>query len=164
MADRKASNQLKSLLASSKRPVTKMSGNDFTDREKTLMSLAWQCFEGEPKLDYKKLAGLSGMSNPVSASNAWAKIKKKLNAQAAAVLGDGEAVPSSTTKATPGKKRGRKAIGEGETGAETPSKKPKAGKGKNSAKADTNEDNEEVASDAVKTEKVDDDDGEDDRL
>ncbi|KAF2208836.1 hypothetical protein CERZMDRAFT_101046 [Cercospora zeae-maydis SCOH1-5] len=146
-----------------------MSGNDFTDREKQIMSFAWQCFEGEPKLDYKKLAGLAGMSNPVSASNAWGRIKKKLAAQAGAVPADGEADSSSATKATPGKKRGRKALGEGEGGAETPSKacqktKSKAGKGKKSGKGDTDEDNVEVAIDAIKTEKAEDDDSEDDRL
>lgn len=95
------------------------------------------------QLDYKKLAGLAGMTNPASvssaahapfvlvhdsnfarapqASNAWIKIKKKLNAQAEAVMGDGAATPTSTAKATPGKKRGRKALGDAE-GGETPSK------------------------------------------
>lgn len=95
------------------------------------------------QLDYKKLAGLAGMTNPVSvstaknaptvlihdsnaaratqASNAWSKIKKKLNAQAEAVMGEGAATPNSTAKATPGKKRGRKALGDDNNG-ETPSK------------------------------------------
>ncbi|GIZ39916.1 hypothetical protein CKM354_000327800 [Cercospora kikuchii] len=139
-----------------------MSTNEFTEREKQMMSLAWQCFDGEPKLDYKKLAGLAGMTNPVSASNAWAKIKKKLNAQAEAVMGDGAATPSSTVKATPGKKRGRKALGDDNNG-ETPSKKPKAAKAKKATSED-DADDEEAVKHAVKTEKAEDEDSGEDRL
>ena len=29
-----------------------MGANDFSDREKELQALAWQCFEGEPKVRY----------------------------------------------------------------------------------------------------------------
>ncbi|PIB02490.1 hypothetical protein CB0940_01147 [Cercospora beticola] len=140
----------------------KMSGNEFTERERQMMSLAWQCFDGEPKLDYKKLAGLAGMKNPVSASNAWSKIKKKLNAQAEAVMGEGAATPNSTVKATPGKKRGRKPLGDDNNG-ETPSKKPKATKAKKAASED-DADEEEGVKHAVKTEKAEDGDSEDDRL
>ncbi|CAK4032320.1 Hypothetical predicted protein [Lecanosticta acicola] len=91
-----------------------MGDNIFTEREQKLMSYAWRCFEGEPKVDYQQLANLAGMSNPRSAANAWAVIKKKLAAQADANGGDnssGAATPSKA-KATP-KKRGKKAADEG---------------------------------------------------
>lgn len=99
--------------------------------------------------DYKKLAALAGMSNHVSASNAWAKIQKKIQAQAGDVsaLGSGENTPEAQTpkKMTPkaltpvaGKKRGKKAAaanagdGEGEDvdgdGEEMPKKKAKTPK------------------------------------
>jgi hypothetical protein len=42
------------------------------------------------KIDYEKLAAFAGMTNPKSASNAWAKIKVKLFTPAT----DGEAGPS----------------------------------------------------------------------
>lgn len=64
------------------------------------------------------------MSNPVSASNAWSKIQKKITAQAGDVSGD--ATPEAQTpKATPAKKRaaGKKADGESPTKkTKTPSK------------------------------------------
>lgn len=87
----------------------------FNSRTDTsLVSLAWRCFDGEPKVDYQKLANLAGMSNPRSASNAWAVIKKKLAAQADAngdVSNGGTASPTKP-KATPVKKRGKKAAAE----------------------------------------------------
>lgn len=97
--------------------------------------------------DYKKLAALAGMSNHVSASNAWAKIQKKIQAQAGDVqaLGSGSNTPEAqtpkkmTSKAlTPvaGKKRGKKAAAaeaeDGEEvegdGEESPAKKAKTPK------------------------------------
>ena len=65
----------------------------------------------------KKLAGYAGMTNPASASNAWAKIQKKIAAQTSDVA-DGSATPearASPVKATPGKKRGPKAAADGES-------------------------------------------------
>jgi hypothetical protein len=57
------------------------------------------------QMDYEKLAGACGMTNPRSASNAWSSIKKKLfaNVPAAAVEKDGKAPK------TPGRKRKTKA-------------------------------------------------------
>jgi hypothetical protein len=65
------------------------------------------------------------MSNPVSASNAWSKIQKKITAQA----GDAGSTPEvQTPKATPGKKRAAaaKAVdGDGDGECESPTKKTK---------------------------------------
>jgi hypothetical protein len=49
------------------------------------------------QVDYEKLANYAGMTNPRSASNAWAKIRTKLNT----ATGDGA---STTPKKTPKKK------------------------------------------------------------
>ncbi|KAK6429213.1 hypothetical protein LTR95_014643 [Oleoguttula sp. CCFEE 5521] len=101
--------------------------NEFTDGERKLMALAWQCFEAKPKVDYKKLAGLAGMTNPVSASNAWARICKKLQAQA---VDAGDSTPAATPKAARGKKRSKaddaKEDGDGEDDEESPTKKTKS--------------------------------------
>lgn len=76
-----------------------------------------------PKVDYRKLAGLAGLTNPVSASNAWAKIKKKLAAQASD-YGTANGNDGATPKPTPSKKRAKKAsIEDGED--ESPTKKAK---------------------------------------
>lgn len=67
------------------------------------------------------------MSNPVSASNAWSKIQKKITAQAGDV--SGTATPEAQTpKATPAKKRaaGKNVDGESPTKkTKTPSKTKK---------------------------------------
>jgi hypothetical protein len=57
------------------------------------------------------------MTNPASASNAWAKIQKKIAAQAGNTS-DSATTPEAGTpkpKATTGKKRGAKAVADGET-------------------------------------------------
>jgi hypothetical protein len=73
------------------------------------------------QIDYEKLAGYAGMSNPRSASNAWAKIKLKLMTPAP----DG-AVPT-TPKKTPRKKTASAKQNDGEEGADTatPKKTPR---------------------------------------
>ena len=101
--------------------------NTLTDHERKLMALAWLCFSEKPKVsiahhrpipttkgkntnataskpDYKRLAALAGMSNPVSASNAWSKIQKKITASIGNVPAD-VAPEAQTPKATPAKKR-----------------------------------------------------------
>lgn len=55
-----------------------MTAVEFTAREQRMMALAWKCFDGEPKVDFNKLARLNGMTNTGSAYNAWTKIRKKL--------------------------------------------------------------------------------------
>jgi hypothetical protein len=62
------------------------------------------------------------MSNPVSASNAWSKIQKKITAQVGDVSADG--TPEvQTPKATPAKKR---AAAKPAADGESPAKKTKA--------------------------------------
>jgi len=64
------------------------------------------------------------MSNPVSASNAWSKIQKKITAQVGDVSADG--TPEvQTPKATPAKKRAAAAKSAAVDG-ESPAKKTKA--------------------------------------
>jgi hypothetical protein len=90
------------------------------------------------QVDYNKLAELSGMSNPRSASNAWANIKKKIVAKGGITNGggeDGTASPAKTPK-TPKSgsraKRGKKADDVGDDAEESPTKKAKpTPKGKN---------------------------------
>jgi hypothetical protein len=66
------------------------------------------------QIDYDKLATYAGMSNPRSASNAWAKIKTKLMTPS-----DGSA-PAPTPKKGGAKK---KVTAEGEEGETSPTKK-----------------------------------------
>ena len=60
------------------------------------------------------------MSNPVSASNAWSKIQKKITAQVGDVSADGTP-EAQTPKATPAKKRAAAKAVDGES----PAKKTK---------------------------------------
>lgn len=49
-----------------------------TEREVEILKHAWTCMKTTPEIDFPKLAEACGMTNTGSASNAWAKIKKKL--------------------------------------------------------------------------------------
>ncbi|KAF2132766.1 hypothetical protein P153DRAFT_354233 [Dothidotthia symphoricarpi CBS 119687] len=85
----------------------------FTERELQLLGWAMQSLKsGPPEIDYEKLAKFASMSNPRSASNAWAKIKSKLMTSS-----DG------TVAATP-KKGGAKRKAE-DGGEGTPKKTPR---------------------------------------
>ncbi|EQB48490.1 hypothetical protein GCG54_00003687 [Colletotrichum gloeosporioides] len=79
-----------------------------TDRELEILKHAWSCMKTPPEIDYPKLAEACGMTNPRSASNAWAAIKKKLFADmpAPAANEDGTAAttPAKRKRATPRKK------------------------------------------------------------
>jgi hypothetical protein len=96
------------------------------------------------QVDIAKLASLSGMTNKGSASNAWAKIKKKLAAKALEVTGDADGSATTTTTSTPKPKatpRKRAKAELDEDGSETPTKKAKAtpkGRGKKTAAEDEN--------------------------
>jgi hypothetical protein len=74
------------------------------------------------QIDYEKLASFASMSNPRSASNAWAKIKGKLMASNA----DG-AVPATPKKTAGKKKAAATPAADGEDGeaAATPKKTPR---------------------------------------
>ena len=68
------------------------------------------------QVDYAKLAEACGMTNPRSASNAWANIKKKILAHAGITKEDGEGTGSptkKTPKATP-RKRTKASAGGGD--------------------------------------------------
>lgn len=109
-----------------------------------LLALSLHHADSHEKIDYDKLAAFAGMSNPRSASNAWAKIKVKLITPAAdgtvphtpkktprakkAVAPknegdevDGDAIP----KATPRKRASKKQDVDGDS---SPKKKPARGK------------------------------------
>jgi hypothetical protein len=80
------------------------------------------------QVDSVKLAEACGMTNPRSASNAWANIKKKILAHAGISTenGDGTGSPTKKTpKATPRKRKKAAAEGEGGGDEETPAKKVK---------------------------------------
>lgn len=84
-----------------------MTNNEFSSREQQLMAVAWQCFDGEPKVNYQRLAELTGMTNTGSAYNAWTKIRKKLAAQAKTVT------PKSTPRPMKKRNSGNTAAGKG---------------------------------------------------
>lgn len=69
------------------------------------------------QIDYEKLAGFAGMGNPRSASNAWAKIRGKLQLNS----------DTAPTKNTPKKKAAAKKDDskDGDEGGDTPKKTPR---------------------------------------
>lgn len=100
----------------------------FTDRELQMLGWAMQSLKtgppevpsspdipssspsNTPQIDYEKLAGFAGMSNPRSASNAWAKIKGKL-----LVNPDGTVASPAPKKAAGGRKKSSPADSEAAT-------------------------------------------------
>ncbi|EMD66959.1 hypothetical protein GGP41_005413 [Bipolaris sorokiniana] len=105
-----------------KTTATNGSAPHFTERELQLLGWAIQSLKsGPPEIDYDKLAAFAGMSNPRSASNAWAKIKLKLMTPFA----DGTALP--TPKKTPRAKKGvvSKKEGDEADGDATPKATPR---------------------------------------
>ncbi|KAK4504377.1 hypothetical protein PRZ48_005293 [Zasmidium cellare] len=118
-----------------------MAAAEFTPREQRMMALAWRCFDGEPKVDFDKLARLNGMTNKGSAYNAWTKIRKKLAGELAA----------APTKRTP-KKRGR---ADSDDSDETPTKKGKGRKASLSKETVSSDDDEDAV---AKVETPDDED------
>ncbi|KAJ8112270.1 hypothetical protein OPT61_g5331 [Boeremia exigua] len=98
----------------------------FTERELQLLGWAMQSLKsGPPEIDYEKLANFAGMTNPRSAGNAWANIRKKLIA------------PDGSVPPTPKKAGGRKKKGDvGEDGEPTPKKTPRKRVNKDSEDGD----------------------------
>ncbi|KAF2261854.1 hypothetical protein CC78DRAFT_535309 [Lojkania enalia] len=129
----------------------------FTERELQMLGWAMQSLKsGPPEIDYEKLAGFAGMSNPRSASNAWTKIKNKL--MAGGGPGDRGASPNrngnangadepTTPKKTPRKRASKKETIDGEP--VTPKKRNRTTKAK---KASGDEDSEEKAKTEVSAE------------
>ncbi|KAF2168487.1 hypothetical protein M409DRAFT_53155 [Zasmidium cellare ATCC 36951] len=110
-----------------------MSAIEFTAREQRMMALAWRCFDGEPKVDFDKLARLNGMTNKGSVYNAWTKIRKKLAGELAA--------SPTVTKRTP-KKRARDDFDDSD---EMPTKKIKGRKASLSKEIVSSDDEDAVA-------------------
>ncbi|KAK3677431.1 hypothetical protein LTR78_002969 [Recurvomyces mirabilis] len=103
----------------------------FSEKDQQFLTNVVQCFEGGswPKIDYKKLAPLSGYKTPASATTAWHNLRKKLEAGQSRGEGEGE--------------------GEGEAAAKiekTPAKKP--GGRKRAVKSEEEEGEDEVANEA----------------
>jgi len=88
-------------------------------------------------MDYKKLADATDMSNERSASNAWAKIKKKIAAQKATTgTKSTEGTPKADTPNSKGGASKRKGAEAGDADdEESPTKKVKTPKGKGGGKA-----------------------------
>ena len=158
---------------------------DFSAREMEIMANAWLCMSEEPKVsspvtsvqwrnaqlrfsqvDYNKLAERVNMTNPKSAANAWAAIKKKIMAKGGLPKNggdeDGNASPAKvpkTPKSGSRTKRGKKADEDGDDTEESPTKKakptPKGKKGK-AAKSEpqVEEDEGEGEEDVVKQEET----------
>ncbi|KAI1372512.1 hypothetical protein F4677DRAFT_432457 [Hypoxylon crocopeplum] len=73
---------------------------DLTEKETQVLAMAWKCFKSPPEVDFEKLAGLTGYSNPRSVGNVMTSIRKKIAAAEAIANGDAEG-PSTPVKATP---------------------------------------------------------------
>ncbi|KAF1959381.1 hypothetical protein CC80DRAFT_524021 [Byssothecium circinans] len=140
--------------------VTGEVGLNFTEREMQMLAWAMQSLKsGPPEIDYEKLASYAGMSNPRSASNAWAKIKAKLasstdTAGLTPKKGGGrkKATNTDAAKETPRKRAAKKQDIEGEG---TPKKKGRQAKSKKIVDEDTGSDEAEEPG-SVKDESGDD--------
>ncbi|KAK7748666.1 hypothetical protein SLS53_000687 [Cytospora paraplurivora] len=98
-----------------------------TARETEILHAALNCVKAPVEIDYAILAGAVGMSNPRSASNAWAVIRKKMgwNVKAADT-------PATGTSTGGGAKRKKNVVtggagddGDNDDDEATPIKKPK---------------------------------------
>lgn len=80
-----------------------------TARDQELLPLAWLCLQGEVKIDFQKLAREGGFTNVGSASNAWARIAKKLAIPRGGSKSDKRAkYEAMSTNTSPKRKRGEK--------------------------------------------------------
>ncbi|KAK0250052.1 hypothetical protein B0A54_01824 [Friedmanniomyces endolithicus] len=91
-----------------------------TTKQMEYLALAWQCFESEPKVNYTKFAEVAGPKNARSAAELMRVAKNKLKAEYGSMSTGMQTTNTPTKNATPvnGKKRARKAAGEGEEGGE----------------------------------------------
>ncbi|KAK4552752.1 hypothetical protein LTR86_010086 [Recurvomyces mirabilis] len=84
----------------------------FTDKDQQFLINVVRCFEGGswPKIDYKKLAPISGYKTTASATTAWHNLRKKLEAgqsrPAGEVGGEDEGEAAPEVEKTPAKKTG----------------------------------------------------------
>ncbi|KAK2766668.1 hypothetical protein FQN54_005980 [Arachnomyces sp. PD_36] len=81
-----------------------------TDREQQLIALGLQCYDAQPKIDYARLAELSGLKNASTASVMYGNAKRKLLGMTPSKNGEGADTPNGATttpkkKATPRKRK-----------------------------------------------------------
>ncbi|KAK1074779.1 hypothetical protein LTR33_009673, partial [Friedmanniomyces endolithicus] len=91
-----------------------------TTKQMEYLALAWQCFESEPKINYTKFAEVAGLKNARSAAELMRVAKNKLKTEYGSMSNGMQTAITPTRNATPmnGKKRARKATGEGEEGSD----------------------------------------------
>ncbi|KAK1069236.1 hypothetical protein LTR12_004690 [Friedmanniomyces endolithicus] len=91
-----------------------------TTKQMEYLALAWQCFESEPKINYTKFAEVAGLKNARSAAELMRVAKNKLKTEYGSMSTGMQTANTPTRNATPmnGKKRARKATGEGEEGSD----------------------------------------------
>ncbi|KAK0334184.1 hypothetical protein LTR91_026117 [Friedmanniomyces endolithicus] len=91
-----------------------------TTKQMEYLALAWQCFESEPKINYTKFAEVAGLKNARSAAELMRVAKNKLKTEYGSMSNGMQTANTPTRNATPmnGKKRARKATGEGEEGSD----------------------------------------------
>ncbi|KAK0624416.1 hypothetical protein B0T14DRAFT_495684 [Immersiella caudata] len=84
-------------------------GTIFTARDQEILTNAFMCFKEFPVVDFDHLAARCGMTNPRSASNAWALIRKKIIAHHESaptpVDSDGNPLAPIAPVTTPGKRK-----------------------------------------------------------
>ncbi|KAI0880555.1 uncharacterized protein GGS22DRAFT_197476 [Annulohypoxylon maeteangense] len=71
-----------------------------TSRDMEILSFAWQCFEGQPKIDFEKLAKVASFKNSATARVCFSSVKKK-------ILGASESGETSTPATPRGKRAAR---------------------------------------------------------
>ncbi|OTB03861.1 hypothetical protein M426DRAFT_321350 [Hypoxylon sp. CI-4A] len=115
---------------------TPMKDLHLSSRDMEVLAKAWQCFEGDPKINWAKLAEVAPFKNVATARACFNPIRKKLALAAAGGASKADAGdPATPTKAGKRKAAAQKTPGSG--------KKAKAnGKVLASAKSDDDDDDE----------------------
>ncbi|KAH7119854.1 hypothetical protein B0J11DRAFT_508645 [Dendryphion nanum] len=122
----------------------------FSAREMETLALAWQCFESEPKIDYKKLAAIAGYTEG-SAKTTMGNLRRKLKASAAQQgISDGAATPK-TPKSGAGGRPKKRIVDDGE---ESPTKRKATPKTKKTVNKDIQDEDEEFLDVRVKKEEA----------
>ncbi|KAI1103869.1 hypothetical protein F4804DRAFT_215807 [Jackrogersella minutella] len=86
--------------------ISDSKGINLTTRDMEILSKAWQCFEGSPKLDWQKLADIAPFKNAATARACFLPIKKKL-ATAAGESSTADSGEPSTPVKVNGKRKSR---------------------------------------------------------
>ncbi|KAF1983985.1 hypothetical protein K402DRAFT_396178 [Aulographum hederae CBS 113979] len=110
------------------------------DREVQFVAAVFRSLKSAPEIDYPKVAELMGMSNPRSASNSWAAIKKKMFPDGLGATSSATSTPRKTATPRKTKKRAATPDDDGDSGEKdaetmkTPAKKARKARGKAAAK------------------------------